>query len=88
MQYIYIYIYIYNIYTYIYYIYIYIPFVCFRLFSTGLKCIVGIAQTNCIGLGSIKQLDFLSQPAPSRKRPRIQTPSCVVNEEMNESINE
>ena len=36
---------------------------------------VGIGQTSCMGFGSIRQEDFLSHPAPSRKRPRIHTPS-------------
>ena len=53
-----------------------IPLVCFLLFSIGLKCIVGIGHTSSIGFGSIKQLDFLSQPAPSRNSPLIHTPSC------------
>lgn len=46
----------------------------FRL-SAGRKWIVGIRQTSCMGSASTKQEFFRSQPAPSRYRPRTQTPS-------------
>ena len=54
-----------------------LPLVLLLLDSTGLKWMVGIGQTNCIGLASTRQLAFLSQPAPSRKSPLIHTPSWV-----------
>ena len=52
------------------------PFPLFFLFSTGLKWIVGMALTSCIGSASMRHAFFLSQPAPSKKSPRIHTPSC------------
>ena len=57
-----------------------LPLPVFFLFSTGLKCTVGIGQTNCIGSASIKAAFFLSQPAPSRYNPRTHTPSYNHNE--------
>lgn len=47
----------------------------FLRFSTGLKWMVGMGQTICIGSASTRQEFFLSQPAPSRYRPRTNTPS-------------
>lgn len=58
------------------------PFVLFLLFSLGLKCMVGIGQTSCIGLASTRELVFLSQPAPSRNSPFTQTPSYRCSEEL------
>ena len=46
-----------------------------RLVSTGLKWIVGIGQTSCIGSASTSQAFFISQPAPCRYRPFTSTPS-------------
>lgn len=48
----------------------------FLRFSTGLKWMVGTGQTRRMGSGSTRQQCFLSQPAPSRKSPRMNTPSC------------
>ena len=45
--------------------------------STGLKCIVGIGQTSCIGSASIRHAFFLSHPAPCRYKPFTYTPSCT-----------
>ena len=51
------------------------PLPVFRLLSDGLKWMVGMGQTSCIGLGSTKVLPFFSHPAPSRNRPLTHTPS-------------
>lgn len=51
------------------------PLALFLRLSVGLKWIVGMRQTSCMGSASAKQEFFLSQPAPSRYRPRTQTPS-------------
>lgn len=47
----------------------------FFLLSVGRKWMVGMRQTSCMGSASTKQELFRSQPAPSRYRPRTQTPS-------------
>lgn len=47
----------------------------FLRFSTGLKWMVGIGQTICMGLASTKQELSLSQPAPSKYKPLTKTPS-------------
>lgn len=43
--------------------------------SIGLKWMVGMGQTSCMGSASTRQEAFLSQPAPSRYSPCISTPS-------------
>lgn len=53
----------------------YIPLATFFLFSTGLKWMVGIRHTSCMGLASTKIEFFFSQPAPCRNRPLMYTPS-------------
>lgn len=47
----------------------------FLRFSTGLKWMVGMGQTICMGSASTRHEFFLSQPAPSRYNPRTKTPS-------------
>lgn len=47
----------------------------FLRFSTGLKQMVGMGQTICMGLASTRHEFALSQPAPSRYKPLIYTPS-------------
>lgn len=47
----------------------------FLRFSTGLRWMLGTGQTICMGSASTRQEFFLSQPAPSRYRPRTNTPS-------------
>lgn len=42
---------------------------------TGLKWITGIAQTSCMGCGSVRHTFSLSHAAPSRKNPRMYIPS-------------
>lgn len=54
------------------------PLVLLLLPSTGLKWMVGMGHTSCMGLASTRELLFLSHPAPSRNNPRIHTPSCGV----------
>jgi len=56
-------------------VFVCIPFWLRRLVSTGLKWMVGIGQTSCIGSASIRQAFFMSQPAPCRYRPFTSTPS-------------
>ena len=51
------------------------PLALFLRLSVGRKWIVGMRQTSCMGSASTKQEFFRSQPAPSRYRPRTQTPS-------------
>lgn len=51
------------------------PLALFLRLSAGRKWIVGMRQTSCMGSASTKQEFFRSQPAPSRYRPRTQTPS-------------
>lgn len=45
--------------------------------STGLKWMVGMGQTICMGSASTRHEFFLSHPAPSRNRPWINTPSWM-----------
>jgi len=52
-----------------------LPLPVFFLFSTGLKWIVGIGQTSCMGSASIRHAFRLSHPAPSKYKPRMYTPS-------------
>ena len=51
------------------------PLALFLRLSVGRKWMVGMRQTSCMGSASTKQEFFRSQPAPSRYRPRTQTPS-------------
>lgn len=52
------------------------PLVLRLLLSVGLKCMVGIGHTSCMGLASTRHPALLSHPAPSRNSPLIHTPSC------------
>lgn len=51
------------------------PLALFFRLSAGLKWMVGMRQTSCMGSASTRQEFFQSQPAPSRYRPRTHTPS-------------
>lgn len=59
----------------------------FLRFSTGLKWMVGMGQTICMGSASTRQEFFLSQPAPSRYKPRTNTPSLWVERQREQGIN-
>ena len=52
------------------------PLVLRLLLSVGLKWMVGIGHTSCMGLASTRHPALLSHPAPSRNSPLIHTPSC------------